>query len=44
LDKMLKNKVAILTGSGRDIGRAAALLFAREAQGIGIWDFRPIRG
>jgi NAD(P)-dependent dehydrogenase (short-subunit alcohol dehydrogenase family) len=27
VEKMLKDKVAVITGSGRGIGRAAAILF-----------------
>ncbi|WP_018085769.1 SDR family NAD(P)-dependent oxidoreductase [Desulfurispora thermophila] len=30
MDQMLKDKVAVITGAGRGIGRATALLFARE--------------
>mgnify|MGYP002642300802 CR=1 FL=1 len=31
MEKMLKNKVSIITGSGRGIGRAVALMFASVA-------------
>ena len=30
MEKMLNDKVAIITGSGRSIGRAGALMFAQE--------------
>ena len=30
MEKMLQDRVAIITGSGRGIGKAAALLFGRE--------------
>ena len=35
---MLKDKVAVITGSGRGIGRAAALLFAREGAKVVVSD------
>jgi len=38
MEKMLKDKVAIITGSGRGIGRAAALLFAREGAKVLVSD------
>ena len=31
MEKMLKDKVSIITGSGRGIGRAVALMFASVA-------------
>jgi 3-oxoacyl-[acyl-carrier protein] reductase len=41
MDRMLKDKVAIITGSGRGIGRAAALLFAEEGAKIVVSDIDP---
>ncbi|MCL6477293.1 MAG: SDR family oxidoreductase [Peptococcaceae bacterium] len=38
MDKMLKDKVCIITGSGRGIGRSAALLFAAEGARLVITD------
>jgi len=38
MDKMLKDKVAIITGSGRGIGRAAAMMFAREGAKVVVSD------
>jgi len=38
MEKMLKDKVCIITGSGRGIGRAAALLFASEGARLVITD------
>jgi len=41
MDKMLKDRVAIVTGSGRGIGRAAAVLFAREGAKVVVSDIDP---
>jgi 3-oxoacyl-[acyl-carrier protein] reductase len=41
LEKMLKDRVAIVTGSGRGIGRAAALLFGREGAKVVVSDIDP---
>ena len=38
MEEMLKDRVAIITGSGRGIGRAAALLFAREGARVLVSD------
>jgi 3-oxoacyl-[acyl-carrier protein] reductase len=41
MEKMLRDKVAIITGSGRGIGRAAALLFAQEGARVVVSDIDP---
>lgn len=38
MDNMLKDKVAIITGSGRGIGRAAAIMFAQEGAKVVVSD------
>lgn len=38
MEKMLDGKVAIITGSGRGIGRAAALMFAQEGARVVVSD------
>jgi 3-oxoacyl-[acyl-carrier protein] reductase len=38
MEKMLDKKVAIITGSGRGIGQAAALMFAREGAKVVVSD------
>ena len=41
MEKMLDERVAIITGSGRGIGKAAALLFAREGAKVVVSDIDP---
>lgn len=38
MEKMLKDRVAVITGSGRGIGRAVALLFAQEGAKVVVSD------
>jgi 3-oxoacyl-[acyl-carrier protein] reductase len=38
MEKMLEGKVAIITGSGRGIGRAAAMMFAQEGASVVVSD------
>ncbi|SPF31966.1 3-Oxoacyl (Acyl-carrier protein) reductase [Syntrophobacter sp. SbD1] len=38
MERMLKDRIAIVTGSGRGIGRATALLFAREGARVVVSD------
>jgi len=38
MEKMLKDRVAMVTGSGRGIGRAVALLFAQEGAKVMVSD------
>jgi 3-oxoacyl-[acyl-carrier protein] reductase len=42
MKKMLEGKVAIITGSGRGIGRATALLFAQEGARVVVNDLDPV--
>src|SRR5690348_743451 len=37
----LEGKVALITGAGSGIGKAAALLLAKEGAGIGVLDLEP---
>ena len=41
---LLEGKVAIITGSGRGIGRAAAELFARHGARVVVSDIDPAPG
>jgi NAD(P)-dependent dehydrogenase (short-subunit alcohol dehydrogenase family) len=41
MEKMLQDRVAIITGSGRGIGKAAALLFASEGAKVVVSDLDP---
>jgi len=41
MEKMLENRVAIITGSGRGIGRAAAMMFAKEGAKVVVSDIDP---
>ena len=42
MEKMLAGKVAIITGSGRGIGQATALMFAREGARVLVSDIDPV--
>lgn len=42
MEKMLKDKVALITGAGRGIGRATALLFAQEGARLVLSDIDPV--
>ncbi|MCU0594427.1 MAG: SDR family oxidoreductase [Desulfobacterota bacterium] len=42
MKKMMEGKVAIITGSGRGIGRATALLFAQEGARVVVNDLDPV--
>ncbi|MBU2550561.1 MAG: SDR family oxidoreductase [Proteobacteria bacterium] len=42
MEKMLKDKVAIITGSGRGIGRSTALMFAAEGAKVVVSDIDPV--
>ena len=41
MNQMLKNRVAIITGSGRGIGKAAAIMLAKEGAKVVISDIDP---
>lgn len=40
--ELLKDKIAIITGAGRGIGRAAALMFANEGAKVVVSDIDPV--
>ena len=40
-NRRLEGKVAIITGSGQGLGRAAALLFARAGAKVAVVDVNP---
>ena len=40
----LQNKIAIITGAGAGIGRATAIVFAREGANIVVADYKPAEG
>ncbi|MHB8089521.1 MAG: SDR family NAD(P)-dependent oxidoreductase, partial [Anaerolineaceae bacterium] len=42
--KRLNEKVTIITGAARGIGRAAAILFAQEGACVSIADLDEVRG
>src|SRR5690349_25127364 len=44
MDKILQNKVAIITGAGSGIGKAAAELFAREGAKVVVSDINEKNG
>lgn len=41
MERMLENQTAIITGSGRGIGQAAALMFAKQGANVVISDIDP---
>ncbi|MBF0204125.1 MAG: SDR family oxidoreductase [Desulfamplus sp.] len=41
MEKMLENKIAIITGSGRGIGKAAALMLAKSGAKVVVSDIDP---